>query len=109
MILNSCFDFKIKPYLIAEHFQNSRFVGSKLNVYWELPPVAGPSLMHQTPYDPARASDPIVEDGRYTLFQRLGLGKLDSLVFNGLYAWFMLKFHRLVDACFLVVGYSSFD
>ncbi|KAK6153642.1 hypothetical protein DH2020_013281 [Rehmannia glutinosa] len=67
----------------AEHFQNSRFVESVLDVYWELPPVAGPSLTHQTRYDPARAPSPIVEDGRYGLFQRLGLSRLESSVFNG--------------------------
>ncbi|KAG6492156.1 hypothetical protein ZIOFF_047106 [Zingiber officinale] len=66
-----------------EHFQNSRFVESVLDVYWELPPVAGPSLTHQTRYDPARASDPIIEDGRFGLFQRLGLAKLETSVFNG--------------------------
>ncbi|XP_054779876.1 uncharacterized protein LOC129287677 [Prosopis cineraria] len=67
----------------AEHFQNSRFVESVLDVYWELPPVAGPSLTHQSWYDPARTSSPIVEDGRFGLFQRLGLARLDSSVFNG--------------------------
>ncbi|KAJ4730864.1 DNA-directed RNA polymerase subunit beta [Rhynchospora pubera] len=77
------FNHSNKAISYAEHFQNSRFVESVLNVYWELPPVAGPSLTHQTRYDPARATDPIVEDGRYALFQRLGLGKLDSSVFNG--------------------------
>ncbi|KAJ9568291.1 hypothetical protein OSB04_004257 [Centaurea solstitialis] len=41
------------------------FVESILDVYWELPPVAGPSLTHQTRYDPARAPSPIVEDGRF--------------------------------------------
>ncbi|WOL14569.1 hypothetical protein Cni_G23349 [Canna indica] len=66
-----------------EHFQNSRFVESVLDVYWELPPVAGPSLTHQTRYDPARASDPIIEDGRFGLFQRLGLARLETSVFNG--------------------------
>ncbi|RWV90236.1 hypothetical protein BHE74_00014540 [Ensete ventricosum] len=66
-----------------EHFQNSRFVESALDVYWELPPVAGPSLTHQTRYDPARVSDPIIEDGRFALFQRLGLARLETLVFNG--------------------------
>ncbi|WRX27172.1 hypothetical protein QQP08_019659 [Theobroma cacao] len=67
----------------GEHFQNSRFVESILDVYWELPPAAGPSLTHQTRYDPARAPTPIVEDGRYGLFQRLGLGRLERSVFNG--------------------------
>ncbi|KAK8584813.1 hypothetical protein V6N13_138759 [Hibiscus sabdariffa] len=66
-----------------EHFQNSRFVESILDVYWELPPVAGPSLTHQTRYDPARAPTPIVEDGRYLMFQRLGLDRLERSVFNG--------------------------
>ncbi|GAB2293516.1 hypothetical protein Dimus_027723 [Dionaea muscipula] len=67
----------------AEHFQNSRFVESILDVYWELPPVAGPSLTHETRYDPARATSPMVEDGRYGLFQRLGLSRLETSVFNG--------------------------
>ena len=67
----------------SEHFQNSRFVESILDVYWEVPPVAGPSLTHQTRYDPARAVTPIVEDGRYGLFNRLGLTRLDTSVFNG--------------------------
>ncbi|BBG98959.1 hypothetical protein Prudu_008494 [Prunus dulcis] len=44
--------------------KNSRFVESILDVYWEVPPVAGPSLTHQTRYDPARAVTPVVEDGR---------------------------------------------
>ncbi|KAG0462834.1 hypothetical protein HPP92_021310 [Vanilla planifolia] len=56
-----------------DHFQNSRFVESLLDSYWELPPVAGPSLTHQTRYDPARSSNPIVEDGQYSLFKGLGL------------------------------------
>ncbi|KAG8656406.1 hypothetical protein MANES_04G131400v8 [Manihot esculenta] len=66
-----------------EHFQNSQFIDSILDVYWELPPVAGPSLTHQTRYDPARTIPPIVEDGRYGLFQWLGLGRLETSVFNG--------------------------
>ncbi|CAH1422628.1 unnamed protein product [Lactuca virosa] len=67
----------------TQHFQNSRFVESILDVYWELPPVAGPSLTQQTRYDPARVSNPIVEDGRFGLFQRLGLSRLEETVFNG--------------------------
>uniref|UniRef100_A0ACD5U2C2 Uncharacterized protein n=1 Tax=Avena sativa TaxID=4498 RepID=A0ACD5U2C2_AVESA len=66
-----------------EHFHNSRLVESVLDLYWELPPVAGPSLTHQTRYDPARASDPIIEDGRHGLFQRIGLARFDASVFNG--------------------------
>ncbi|GMI82083.1 hypothetical protein like AT3G16200 [Hibiscus trionum] len=66
-----------------EHFQNSRFVESILDVYWELPPAAGPSLTHQTRYDPARAPTPIVEDGQYRMFQQLGLDRLERSVFNG--------------------------
>ncbi|CAK8535823.1 unnamed protein product [Lathyrus sativus] len=77
------FNHSNKPISYAQHVQNSRYVESILDVYWELPPVAGPSLTHQTRYDPARAPIPIVEDGRYGLFQRLGLGKLDNSVFNG--------------------------
>ncbi|XP_019198877.1 PREDICTED: uncharacterized protein LOC109192617 [Ipomoea nil] len=77
------FNHSNKVITYAEHFQNSRFVESVLDVYWELPPVAGPSLTHQMRYDPARASTPIVEDGRYGLFQRLGLSRFDNSVFNG--------------------------
>ncbi|XP_061374814.1 uncharacterized protein LOC133317035 [Gastrolobium bilobum] len=77
------FNHSNKPISYAQHFQNSRFVESILDLYWELPPVAGPSLTHQTRYDPARAPSPIVEDGRYGLFQRLGLAKFDNSVFNG--------------------------
>ncbi|ONK79264.1 uncharacterized protein A4U43_C01F4610 [Asparagus officinalis] len=77
------FNHSNKPISYSEHFQNSRFVESVLDVYWELPPVAGPSLTHQTRYDPARAPDPIIEDGRYGLFQRLGLTKFETSVFNG--------------------------
>ncbi|WZY95368.1 hypothetical protein YC2023_067697 [Brassica napus] len=58
-----------------QHFQNSRYVESILDVYWELPPVAGPSLTHQSRYDPARSTPPVVADGRRRLFQRIGLGK----------------------------------
>ncbi|XP_068648741.1 uncharacterized protein [Aristolochia californica] len=77
------FSHKNKKISYSEHFQNSRFVESVLDVYWELPPVAGPSLTHQTRFDPARAPDPIVEDGGYGLFQRLGLTRLETSVFNG--------------------------
>ncbi|GFP85654.1 hypothetical protein PHJA_000709100 [Phtheirospermum japonicum] len=77
------FNHSNKVITFAEHFQNSRFVESVLDVYWELPPVAGPSLTHQTRYDPARSSRPIVEDGRYGLFQRLGLTRFETSVFNG--------------------------
>ncbi|KAL1538331.1 hypothetical protein AAHA92_27090 [Salvia divinorum] len=45
--------------------------------------VAGPSLTHQTRYDPARTTTPIVEDGRHSLFRKLGLSQLDPSVFNG--------------------------
>ncbi|CAH9088555.1 unnamed protein product [Cuscuta europaea] len=77
------FNKRNKAITYNEHFQNSRFVESVLDVYWELPPVAGPSLTHQRRYDPARSSTPIVEDGRYGLFQRLGLSRLETSVFNG--------------------------
>ncbi|CAH9122802.1 unnamed protein product [Cuscuta epithymum] len=77
------FSKRNKAITYNEHFQNSRFVESVLDIYWELPPVAGPSLTHQRRYDPARSSPPIVEDGRYGLFQRLGLSRLETSVFNG--------------------------
>ncbi|KAK1311760.1 hypothetical protein QJS10_CPA07g00801 [Acorus calamus] len=77
------FNHSNKAISYAKHFQNSRFVESVLDVYWELPPVAGPSLTHQTRYDPARVSEPIIEDGRYGLFQRLGFTRLEASVFNG--------------------------
>ncbi|RLN23762.1 hypothetical protein C2845_PM07G10370 [Panicum miliaceum] len=77
------FNHSNKVISYKEHFQNSRLVESVLDLYWELPPVAGPSLTHQTRYDPARAADPIIEDGRYGLFRRTGLQRLDASVFNG--------------------------
>ncbi|CAM8891403.1 unnamed protein product [Rhodiola kirilowii] len=77
------FNHSSKAISYGDHFKNSRYVESLLDVYWELPPVAGPSLTHQTRYDPARAPNPIVEDGKYGLFQRLGLSRLDRSVFNG--------------------------
>ncbi|KAG8379977.1 hypothetical protein BUALT_Bualt07G0145700 [Buddleja alternifolia] len=77
------FNHSNKAITYTEHFKNSRYVESILDVYWELPPVGGSSLTHQTRYDPARASTPIVEDGRYGLFRRLGLSRLDMSVFNG--------------------------
>ena len=77
------FNHSNQPISYADHFQNSRFLESILDVYWELPPVAGPSLTHQTRYDPARAPSPIVEDGQYRLFQHLGLTGLETSVFNG--------------------------
>ncbi|KAH9300811.1 hypothetical protein KI387_012394 [Taxus chinensis] len=67
----------------AEHFENNKFVESVLDLYWELPPVAGPSLTHQTRYDPARSSKPIVLDGQKDLFRKLGMNSLNSSVFNG--------------------------
>ncbi|CAI9114166.1 OLC1v1014825C1 [Oldenlandia corymbosa var. corymbosa] len=77
------FNHSNKAITHSQHFQNSRYVESVLDIYWELPPVAGPSLTHQTRYDPARVTSPIVEDGRYGLFQRLGLSRLETSVFNG--------------------------
>ncbi|KAA8540388.1 hypothetical protein F0562_024693 [Nyssa sinensis] len=77
------FNHSNKVISYGEHIQNSRFVESVLDVYWELPPVAGPSLTHQMRYDPARTPSPIVEDGRFGLFQRLGLTRLETSVFNG--------------------------
>ncbi|XP_065867536.1 uncharacterized protein [Euphorbia lathyris] len=77
------FNHSNKQISYDEHFQNSRYVESILDVYWEVPPVAGPSLTHQTRYDPARTTVPIVEDGRHRMFQRLGLGRLETSVFNG--------------------------
>ncbi|KAL6608010.1 hypothetical protein ACP70R_041073 [Stipagrostis hirtigluma subsp. patula] len=77
------FNHSNKAISYKEHFQNSRLVESVMDLYWELPPVAGPSLTHQTRYDPARTADPIIEDGRYGLFRRIGLARLDASVFNG--------------------------
>lgn len=77
------FNHSNKAISYEEHFENSRFVESVLDVYWEVPPVGGPSLTHQTRYDPGRAPAPIIEDGRFGLFGRLGLSALDPSVFNG--------------------------
>lgn len=67
----------------AEHFENSKFVESVLDMYWELPPVAGPSLTHQTRYDPARSSEPVIPNHQKDLFRKLGLSSLNRTVFNG--------------------------
>ncbi|WCJ40814.1 hypothetical protein M5689_021717 [Euphorbia peplus] len=77
------FNHSNKEISYSEHFENSRYIESILDVYWEVPPAAGPSLTHQTRYDPARTTVPIVEDGRRRLFQKLGLGRLENSVFNG--------------------------
>lgn len=77
------FNHSNEPISYTQHFQNSRFLESVLDIYWELPPVAGPSLTHQSRYDPARTRPPIVEDGRFRLFQRLGLTGFDRSLFNG--------------------------
>ncbi|KAJ0971797.1 hypothetical protein J5N97_019756 [Dioscorea zingiberensis] len=77
------FNHSNKPISYEEHIQNSRFIESVLDIYWELPPVAGPSLTHQTRYDPARAPNPIIEDGKFGLFRRLGLTRFEASVFNG--------------------------
>ena len=77
------FNHSNKVITLNEHFQNSRYVESILDLYWELPPVAGPALTHQTRFDPARSVDPIIEEGRFGLFQKLGLTGLDLSVFNG--------------------------
>ncbi|KAG1335060.1 putative DNA-directed RNA polymerase subunit beta-like [Cocos nucifera] len=80
--MNDNFNLSSEYISYFEHAQNHRFAESVLDVYWELPPVAGPSLTHQTRYDPARAPNPIIEDGRFDLFQRLGLTRLEASVFN---------------------------
>ncbi|GLT77181.1 hypothetical protein SLA2020_487910 [Shorea laevis] len=71
------------PISYAYHFADGRFIESILEVYWEPPPVAGPSLSHQTRYDPTRTPILIVKDGHYGLLQRLGLRRLETSVFNG--------------------------
>ncbi|KAL0910378.1 hypothetical protein M5K25_021354 [Dendrobium thyrsiflorum] len=80
--LRDDFNQSNKAISYSDHFHISRFVESLLDVYWELPPVAGPSLTHQTRYDPARTSNPIVEDGQNSLFQSLGLTRLHPSLFN---------------------------
>ncbi|WOK97922.1 hypothetical protein Cni_G06630 [Canna indica] len=76
------FNSSNKAVSYKQHFQNSRFVESVLDIYWELPPVAGPSLTHQIRYDPARTQEPIVEDGKFHLFKKLGLARLEASLFN---------------------------
>ncbi|KAG6415775.1 hypothetical protein SASPL_123192 [Salvia splendens] len=90
------FNHSNKAITYDEHFQNSRFVESVLDVYWEVPPVAGPSLTHQTRYEPARAPSPIVKDGRFSLFQRLGLTQFEPSVFNG---YTQMVYVQFVDTC----------
>lgn len=66
-----------------EHLENFKQIERSLELYWELPPVAGPSLTHQNRYDPARTTDPIIGDHEGKLFEQLGLGRLGKDLFNG--------------------------
>jgi len=77
------FNHSFKMISHAEHFENSKFVESVLDLYWELPPVAGPSLTHQSRYDPARSPEPVIADYQKGLFRKLGFSSLNSSVFNG--------------------------
>ncbi|KAJ7568577.1 hypothetical protein O6H91_01G038500 [Diphasiastrum complanatum] len=67
----------------ATHVENVQFLESVLDIYWELPPVAGPTLTHQRRFDPARTSHPIVANSDNHLFMQLGLDRLNKSVFNG--------------------------
>lgn len=66
-----------------EHFENAKLVESALDLYWELPPVAGPSLTRQNRYDPARTPNPVIADEEERLFLQLGLSCLPTNLFNG--------------------------
>jgi hypothetical protein len=66
-----------------DHLQNSKRVEAALELYWELPPIADPSLTHQTRYDPARTSLPIIGHSQRKLFRNLSLSSLEKDVFNG--------------------------
>ncbi|XP_002984414.2 uncharacterized protein LOC9644262 [Selaginella moellendorffii] len=77
------FNHSNAPISHQQHLHNGRLVESMLQLYWELPPVAGPSLTKQNRYDPARSSRPLVGDGDRTLFRKLGLHSLEKRVFNG--------------------------
>lgn len=55
----------------AEHFQNSMFVQSVLHI------------CHQRRYYPAHAPDPIIEEGSFVVFRKLGLTRFEASVFNG--------------------------
>ncbi|KAG0585600.1 hypothetical protein KC19_2G024300 [Ceratodon purpureus] len=67
----------------SQHFENGRFVGDGLDVYWEVPPVASPILTHQTRYDPARTVLPLLLGEDKALFQELGLQNVPRHAFNG--------------------------
>ena len=66
-----------------DHLKNSKQVEAALELYWELPPIADPSLTHQTRYDPSRTSPPLIKRSQEGLFKKLGLSTLDKDVFNG--------------------------
>lgn len=66
-----------------QHLENFKQIESSLDLYWELPPVAGPLLTHQQRYDPARTTDPIIKDHEKELFVKLGLSSLEKGLFNG--------------------------
>lgn len=77
------FDHLSTPISIAEHRANAAYMESVLDTYWELPPVAGPSLTKQTRYDPARTPSPLIPDGDIVSFQKHRLDVLNTSVFNG--------------------------
>ncbi|MCO5595744.1 hypothetical protein L7F22_049792 [Adiantum nelumboides] len=66
-----------------QHLENFKQIESSLELYWELPPVAAPSLTRQSRYDPARTTDPIIGDNESKLFVQSGLSSLDKALFNG--------------------------
>lgn len=66
-----------------QHLENFKQIESFLDLYWELPPVAAPSLTHQRRYDPARTTHPLIKDEEEWLFAQLGLSSLNKDLFNG--------------------------
>ena len=77
------FNHSFEMILRAEHFENSKFVESVLDLHWEVPPVFGPSLTHQTRYDSTHSSEPVIPDYQKYLFRQFGLSSLNNTVFNG--------------------------
>lgn len=67
----------------SQHFENGRFLGDGLDVYWEVPPVASPLLTHQTRYDPARTVLPLLLGEDKAFFQEFGLQNVPRSAFNG--------------------------
>ncbi|EFJ24064.1 hypothetical protein SELMODRAFT_102324 [Selaginella moellendorffii] len=84
---------KIKvPISHQDHIENYKLVQSMLQIYWEVPPLASPSLSYQRAYDPARTVAPLLGEEEREVYNRLGLDKLDEWEFS---EYFQMAYARL--------------